>query len=75
LYTQIENQKSVQHHGEKEDPKERVKLVSPYGGEDVVGLNVNGAKRQKPGHKHLGGHLPKPRRVGDLVIELALVIL
>lgn len=37
-----------QNKGQEENSKQRVDLVSPHGGENVVELNVNREKGRKP---------------------------
>mmetsp|Transcript_3028 Transcript_3028/g.4854 ORF Transcript_3028/g.4854 Transcript_3028/m.4854 type:complete len:310 (-) Transcript_3028:540-1469(-) len=60
-----------QQEGQEEDPEERVDLVAPDGGENVVQLDVDGREGQKAGHEHLGGWLPVPGDVGgDLAWHL-----
>lgn len=40
---------------QEQNSKERIDLVSPHAGENVVKLNVNGGKRQEPGNEDLKG--------------------
>mmetsp|Transcript_75525 Transcript_75525/g.177335 ORF Transcript_75525/g.177335 Transcript_75525/m.177335 type:complete len:264 (-) Transcript_75525:67-858(-) len=55
---------------EQQDPVERVELVTPDGGEDVVELDVDGAEREEAGHEDLCTALAVEGEGGDLPGDL-----
>jgi hypothetical protein len=56
---------------DEQDAINRVDLVAPHAGEDVVQLDVDGAERQEPGHDGLRDDMAVPGQGGDLPRELA----
>jgi 2-polyprenyl-6-methoxyphenol hydroxylase-like FAD-dependent oxidoreductase len=56
---------------DEQDAVDRVDLVPPHAGEDVVQLDVDGAEGQEPGHDGLRDDVAVPGQGGDLPRELA----